>query len=216
MASRATNRQIVQELQAGDRRGCAHLLDAYQAKLTWEAEHVFRLLREDSEEIVSDVLLSVVRKIHRFQFRRGEEDFHFWVMAVFRNKVRDFLRHQALTRGVMEYFDEQRLEDVEASSPTDREVVASFFRSYQASLERDELDEAASEETGALHKVTEVLEKLEPWERVLLRCRALDVPYEEISGYTGKNVKQLKVYHARVRRKFLRIFENLSQEVAAQ
>jgi len=46
---------------------------------------------------------------------------------------------------------------------------------------------------------------METWERVLLRCRALDVPYEEIARYTGKTAKQLKVYHARVKKRFMKL-----------
>ena len=151
-----------------------------------------------------------------FQFRRGEGDFHFWVMAVFRNKVRDFVRRQALTRGLMEYFDEQRSEDDETASPAEREVVKTIVRRYEDLLQNGDTEDGAAAGGEAFGRVAEALERLEPWERVLLRCRALDVPYEEISGYTGKSVQQLKVYHARVRKKFFRVFNTVSEELASQ
>jgi hypothetical protein len=45
------------------------------------------------------------------------------------------------------------------------------------------------------------------WEQVLLRCRALEIPYEEIATYTGKTARVLKVYHARVQKKLRREIE---------
>ncbi len=214
MGTTATNRQIVEELKSGDRRGCAHLLDAFQGRLVWEAEHVFCLLHEDSEEIVSDVLLSVVQKVHCFQFRRSDRDFHFWVMAVFRNRVRDFLRHTAVSKGLVEYFDEQRAEDDEQCSSTDREVAERVVRDYEESL-RAEQNGGNRQEGGMMQRVADILECLQPWERVLLRCRALDIPYEEISGYTGRSAKQLKVYHGRVRKKFVRLFKEQFRKATA-
>jgi RNA polymerase sigma factor (sigma-70 family) len=216
MTSAASNRQIVEELQSGDRAGCVHLLDAYQDRLTWEGEHVFRLLHEDSEEIVSDVLLTVVRKARCFRFRRGDGDFHFWVMAIFRNRVKDFLRHKALTKGVMECFDEERPGGMVTQAQW--EAAASFSRMDPPpeKVSEELTSEPISGEAGALQRVAETLDRMEPWERVLLRCRALDVSYDEIAEYTGKSPKQLKVYLARVKKKFLRLYEECCRERTTQ
>ena len=61
-----------------------------------------------------------------------------------------------------------------------------------------------------------MLEVMESWERVLLRCRALDVPYEEIARYTGKTPAQLKVYHSRVKQKFVRLLAERYPELAVK
>ncbi len=215
MTGKPTESQIVEELKQGDRLGCAHLLDAYQDRLTWEAEHVFHLLHEDAEEIVSDVLLSVVQGVHSFQYRRGEGDFHFWVMAVFRNRVRDFCRHKARSRGLIEYFDGQSTEGDGTATSTEREVVESILRTYQDSQSEEGGEDRGAGGNQALRLLAKALDMLQPWERVLLRCRALDISYDEISGYTGKNVGQLKVYHARVRKKLVRAFNLLREERVA-
>jgi DNA-directed RNA polymerase specialized sigma24 family protein len=104
-----------------------------------------------------------------------------------------------------ENFDEAALEDEEAYTSAEREVVRGIIRSYEESLRAPGEEEPATKGANALDAIAEVLDKLEAWERVLLRCRALEVPYEEIARYTGKPAKQLKVYHARVKRKFLKL-----------
>lgn len=214
--ARASNKQIVQELKHGNPSGCRHLVELYQERLVGDAVGVFDVLQEDAEELVSDVLLTVVEKIQAFEFKRGEGDFHYWVMTIYRNRVRDFVRHQAITGGLEERFQESEYDDDEQYSGTEREVVAGIVRRYQDSLrEADALSDAAGG-GEKLRIVTETLEGMETWERVLLRCRALDVPYEEIAGYTGKPAKQLKVYHARVKKKFVKMLMEHFPELAQQ
>ena len=45
--------------------------------------------------VVSDVLLAVIQHIHRFEFRESDRDFHLWVVAIFRNRIRDHVRKGA-------------------------------------------------------------------------------------------------------------------------
>lgn len=212
---RIPNRQVVDELKEGNPVGCRHLADLYQNLLLSEGVGVFEMVQEDAEELVSDVLLTVVQKIHSFEFKRGEADFHLWVMAIFRNRVRDFVRHRAISEGLEVTFQESSLDDDEEYSGAERDVVAEIVRRYQDSL-RDDSDGLRSEAGEKLRVVTETLEKLENWEKVLLRCRALDVPYEDIAEYTGKPVKQLKVYHARVKKKFVTMLARRFPELAQQ
>jgi RNA polymerase sigma factor (sigma-70 family) len=205
--ARVSNQQIVRELKEGDRIGCRHLVDLYQWRLLGEATRLFRVPRVDAEELVNDVLLAVVNKISTFEFKRSDGDFHFWVMTVFRNRVRDFMRHRALTDGLGENIDEAALEDDKTYSASEREVVRSILQNYEEALTLPEDGEAPAKNNagGALEAIAQALDKLETWERVLLRCRALEIPYEEIARQTGKPAKHLKVYHARVKKKFLNI-----------
>ncbi len=202
---------LVQHLKEGKREACAHLVDRYQGVLLREAVSVFSLRRDDAEEVVSDVLLAVVEGIHGFTFQRGEGDFHAWVMTVFRNKVRDHVRLQA-RRGRMVGFDDDIVTEGKDDSETpDRELTRIVLQQYRDALVEPEstdgsdADEESTPAVGKLAAIADALERLEAWERVLLRCRALDVPYEEIASYTGKPVSHLKVYHARVRKKFVNI-----------
>lgn len=215
---RASNQQIVRELKEADQRGCRHLIDAYQDRLLGEAVHVFQVPFLDAEELVSDVLLTVVHKIGTFQFKRSDSDFHYWVMTIFRNRVRDFMRHRALTEGLQVHFDEAALENDELYSSAEREVVRIVIGRYEDSLRSPDSE---NERVGAgnarkLQIVVQALEQLETWERVLLRCRALEIPYEEIAQYTGKSAKQLKVYHARVKKKFLKLLAERVPEASVR
>ena len=209
------------ELKAGNPLGCRHLVDLYQERLVGEGVGVFGLVQEDVEELVSDVLLTVVRKIQTFEFKRNNEtDFHLWVMTIFRNRVRDFMRHEAMTRGLEERFQESEIDDDGQPSGAEKEVVAEIVRRYQDSVREMGTPSVNTAAQEKLRVVAETLDQLESWERVLLRCRALDVPYEDIAQYTGKPVKQLKVYHARIKKKFVNMlaqhFPELAQKVLAQ
>ncbi|MEK9136624.1 MAG: sigma-70 family RNA polymerase sigma factor [Bacteroidota bacterium] len=214
--ARFANKQVVQELKEGKPRACRNLLEMYQERLVGEALGVFDMVQEDAEELVSDVLLTVVEKIQSFEFKRGNGDFHFWVMAIFRNRVRDFYKHQAITKGLEERFQESDSDDGEEYSGAEREVVGEIVRRYQDALQESTASSVDGETGEKLRVIAETLEKMESWERVLLRCRALDVPYEDIAEYTGKPVKQLKVYHARVKKKFVKLLAQYYPELAQQ
>ena len=189
------NKQIVDELRAGRREGCGHLVELYRARLVREATAVFRVPRADAEELVNDILLAVIEKIGSFEFRHGDGDFHFWIMTIFRNRVRDYFRRASRSSNLFVPLDADRCRDGEGREGLNRDVEAAILRDYQTA-------EDATAPSEALQIVGEVLDALAPWERVLLRCRALDVPYDEIARYTGKPAAHLKVYHKRVQNKF--------------
>ncbi|HWP82319.1 MAG TPA: sigma-70 family RNA polymerase sigma factor [Bacteroidota bacterium] len=182
-------------------------MELFFDRLVNEALNVFHIQVEEAEELASDVLLTVVQKIDRFQFKRSDKDFHVWVITIFRNRVRDYLRQKALTTGLVESYQESALEEEGAYGRTEREVVLAILRRHEESLRAEEPDDPppTNQNERRLQDIVDVLDQLEAWERVLLRCRALDIPYEEISHYTGKSVKQLKVYHARVKKKFMNL-----------
>jgi RNA polymerase sigma factor (sigma-70 family) len=205
-----SNKVLVQELKNGERLGCTHLVDLYQARLMGEAIGVFRLSTEDAEELVSDVLLAIIKSIHTFQFKRGDGDFTVWVVSVFRNRVRDFIRKQALTEGLTERFEEGNRDD--SYSSVELEVMQTIVRRYEESIRLSET-ENAGKVANKLLTIADALDRLDAWERVLLRCRALDVSYEDIAKYAEKPVSQLKVYHARVKKKFVTILSETYPEL---
>ncbi len=207
-----SNRQVVEELKSGDRRGCLHLVELYQRLLIHEGIATFRLDRRDAEEVVADALLGVVRKIAQFSFRNSDHDFHYWVMAVFRNRVRDFLRRQSLTHGIESLFSDH--EKVNGAGEAEyRTVIIASLKEYEESLAREEEGEFEMIHRQKLEFLMDALDRMETWERVLLRCRALSVPFEDIARYTGKPVSQLKVYHARVKKKLVGLLAERYPEI---
>lgn len=197
MGQQTSNRQIVEELKAGDRSGCTHLMQTYQHRLFEHLVGTFHIPREDAEELVSDVLLTVVQHISLFSFRNSDEDFARWVFTLLRNRARDFLRRQGRLGVKMEVFSEEVKGD-DDSARTTREITDIVIRDFM------EGEESGKEQQNRpLQLVVETLQSMETWERVLLRCRALNIPYEEIAPYVDKPAKQLKIYHLRVKRKFI-------------
>ena len=216
---RITEAQVVRELRGADRNGCRHLVDLFQALLTGEGTNVFHIPLEDAEELVSDTLLAVVKNISKFQFRKGEGDFHCWVSAIFRNKVRDFIRRKASEGGFLLQFEESALENESEYTKTEHQVVVAIVRAYEDAIRSAAVEKVCpgcDEGAAKLRVIEETLEKMEAWERVLLRCRALDISFEEIAEYTGKPVAQLKVYHGRVKKKFVQLLARHYPELNKQ
>ncbi len=210
--SAASNRTIVNGLKNGRREACARLADAFQNRLLYEAVNVFGLNAQDSEELVSDVLVSVVTKIHSFEFKRHDSDFSGWVIRIFRNRVRDYVRQRAAAEESFVEFIDDPLTKEDAYSPQERELANYILHQYeQANREADEV--GGGPVSAKLVAIADVLDRLESWERVLLRCRALDVAYEEIAGYTRKPVSHLKVYHGRVKKKFIKLLAEYYPEL---
>lgn len=171
-------------------------MQMYQHRLFSYLIEAFRITREDAEELVSDVLLSVVQRISLFAFRNSDDDFTRWIFTILRNRVRDFLRQQCRQRMVMEEYSEG--DGGDDAGPAGREIADIVIRDF---MDGDEYGRET--ESRPLQLVVETLQSMETWERVLLRCRALEIPYEEIAPYVDKPAKQLKIYHLRVKRRFL-------------
>lgn len=199
----SSEREIVEGLKCGSREGVRRLLEVYRSRLIREATVLFRVPLPDAEELVNDVLLTAVQKIHTFEFRKGEGDFNVWVVAVFRNRVRDFFRLRAGAGQGLLSLDAVHDDGMQVEDP-DVDPVGEIARAYRE--ERRSIPGGSRPDAPAacLKVIAETLDAMETWERVLLRCRALDIPYEEIAGYTGKSPRQLMVYHARVRKRFIR------------
>ena len=198
---RISNLQMVEELKAGDRLGCIHLVETYRKKLILECTNAFRMNVLDAEEVVDDVLLSIIRKIGQFSFKKTESDFHFWIMKIFRNKLKDFVRRRVAAGRSGPLSDSLRSN--ECSLETEEVgLILAAIRSYERSVLEAE---RSAPSNRVLACIVEALDDMEPWEQTLLRCRALEVPYSDIARYTGKKANLLKVYHARVKKKFVRL-----------
>ena len=197
-----SNRQIVDELKEGKRCGYEHLTGQFQKKLLREAISKYGLPLQDAEEVVNDALLAAVDGIKRFEFKKSDSDFGWWMKVILRNRALDHLKKRMARGGLMSYFDEALFEDETSARGSEKEVVAWIVRCYQDSLQGKDGEDRNRRTVDILF---DVLETMEPWERVLLRCRAQDVSYAEIARYTGKTVAQLKVYHGRVRKKLSRL-----------
>lgn len=199
-----SNRQIVNELREGNRLGYKHLTERYHRRLLHEAVSVYKVEQADAEEIVNDVLLLVVSRILGFEFKRSDGDFRSWVVTILRNRVRDHLRKNASSQYRKASLDDEVIPDYTFIRDNDNEATVSILRGLKG--QPPEAENPKSERRD-LNQLLEILEAMPVWEQVLLRCRALEIPYEEIAIYTGKSAQTLKVYHSRAQSKLKKEME---------
>ena len=191
-----SNRELVEELKQGSKQAYRKLAHGYRKRLIREATSAYSLPHADAEELANDVLMAVANRIGQFTFRESDHDFRSWVLTIFRNRIRDHVRKQSATRHLRDRLTEQDL-------PVDRSLMQAMENESVVSRSRGtkgkDIHPDVDPETGCTVKeFSEVLETMKPWEQTLLKCRAMGIPYGEIAGYTGKEARVLKVYHARV------------------
>ncbi len=203
-SSHVSNRQIVHELREGNRVGYKHLSERFHRGLLHEAVSVYKIDRADAEEIVNDVLLLVASRIVGFEFKRSDNDFRSWIVTILRNRIRDHLRKTSPTQYLKSSIDDAVIPDYSFLRDHDSEATVSILRGLKGQDQEAEIPRAGHRD---LLNLREVLESMLPWEQVLLRCRAVEIPYEEIARYTGKSARVLKVYHSRVQRKLRKEIE---------
>jgi len=198
---RGTNREIVEDLRKGTERGYRRFSNEYRKRLIHEAVSSYNVSRDDAEELANDVLMVVAAEIDRFRFRDSDNNFRSWVLTIFRNRIRDHMRKCSTIAHLRD-----RLND--SNTPADRSLMLSLDNEVVVSSSRGATRPAEpdSDKTSGsrLDQLSEALESLAPWEQVLLRCRAMGIPYEDIAKYTGKKATILKVYHRRVCEKLRR------------
>lgn len=174
------NGRLVEGLRSGREGAFKQLFEMYFGRLVREAQFRFHLREEDAEELADDALLKAIQSIDAFRFRNGDSDFHCWLMTIFRNKASDLLRRASKGKEIRV----DPLDENHADTCDDRRELCN---------------------NQMLRHVADVLDSMEPWERVLLLCRAEGMPYAEIEQYAGKSAEQLKVYHRRVQERFMRL-----------
>lgn len=149
----------------------------------------WKLEKDATWDIVYKSLYRVEDTLERYTFN-SDKEFQGYVFRVFINYLKNNLRDTETKRkGTTEVeLEEERLLVSEVSATENEEVAALNF----------------------------ILDELEDWQRILMLMRAQDYSYAEISKYTQKSEKNLKVYYGRLKKKiasqmqvkFLKVAEN--------
>ena len=154
------------------KEGLKQLYEQYGKKLFGYGVHSWKLSEDEAWELVYQTLFKVCEKIEKYSFK-DEKSFASFIFTIFINLITNHLRDK-------------------------KEII---------SLSLDEIPELSSgnvemqKDSENLLQLKEELSKLEDWERVLLLLRCQDMPYTEISKYTGKTPDTLKVYYGRLKEK---------------
>tara|TARA_R110000868_G_scaffold186848_1_gene429344 strand:- start:1179 stop:1736 length:558 start_codon:yes stop_codon:yes gene_type:complete len=72
--------------------------------------------------------------------------------------------------------------------------------------------EKSSDENEEIQLLNEILDELKDWQRILMLMRAQDYSYAEISKYTQKSEKNLKVYYGRLKKQIAKQMEHKLQK----
>jgi RNA polymerase sigma factor (sigma-70 family) len=202
-----SDKQIVEGLK--DQRPVAYrcLADKFHRRLLREAIGTYRVAHQDAEEIVNDVLMAVLKGIETFEFKTGDSDFQAWMMRILRNRVFDHFRRQEPYKQRISSMDSSVLDGEDVGGPGSVAVLRALTGYFH-----DPGTSGDGSPGTAARLLAEAVDRLEPWERMLLHCRADEIPYDAIAGYTGKSVQQLKVYHSRVKKKLRKTLQEKHPE----
>lgn len=168
--------QTYNRLKENRDEGIKLLFELYAKKLQGYAINKWKTEPDTAWDIIYKTIYKVADVVNQYQFE-SEEKFASFIFKIFINYLRNQFRDtNTLNAGIKEV----ELSDyvINNYSPT----AGSENKSIELNLLQYELD------------------KLEDWQRILLLMRSQDVPYAEISKYTGKSEDQLKVYYGRLKK----------------
>lgn len=148
----------------------------YAKKLLQYAVSNWQTDIDDAWELIYQTFNRINSKIGDYSFE-SEQKFGSFVLVSFLNNLRNYLR------------DKKK----------NIEILSEDHISSATNLGYDEQDEIPESEKMRILK--EELEKLQDWERMLLLLKAQQMPYSEIAKFIDKPENQLKVYHARLKKK---------------
>lgn len=149
------------------------LYEKYARKLAGFAVHKWRVDEDAAWDLVYKTLFKVMESAGTYEFA-NEGKFSGFIFTIFINHLRNHYRDSKKLPQFTDEFNEQVIGNKEANE---------------------------SEPSQAVQLLSEELDKLEDWERILLLMRSQDVAYSEIAKLTGKTEDNLKVYYGRLKKK---------------
>lgn len=160
------------------------LYEQFGKKLAGFAMQKWKVAEDDAWDLVYKTLYRVLEKSGDYTFET-EQKFSGFVFTVFINYLRNHFRDRKQLPEFAEELNEKTIASAETAQP---------------------------EISPSVRLLSEELDKLEDWERILLLMRSQDVPYSEIARLTGKPEDNLKVYYGRLKKK---LEDTLSEKITA-
>ncbi|MDQ3110952.1 MAG: sigma-70 family RNA polymerase sigma factor [Bacteroidota bacterium] len=157
-----------------DKESIRVLYERYGKKLFGYARNKWKIGEDENWDLVYKTLYRVIETNASYQFS-GEAKFSAFVFTVFINYLRNFYR--------------------------DKKNLPVEIIELDESFHGNEIPPNDTAPSPSMKLLVAELDQLEDWERILLLMRSQDVPYSEITKYTGKPEDQLKVYYGRLKKK---------------
>lgn len=161
---------------------------------------VWKLNEDDAWDIVYQTLYKAIDKADSYEFT-SEKRFSSFLFVMFCNYLTNMYNKKKRIKEQLELVSfNEMLFDESGENPalrTEREVQKRIIKSSM------EEQEESKSESVMLRFMKEILDEMEPWERILLIQRSHNTPYKKIADFIEKPVSQLKVYHQRLRAKLV-------------
>ncbi len=184
--------------------GVRVLYERYGKKFFNYAMKSWNLSDDEAWDIVYQTLYKIMNSISKYSFE-NEAKFRSFIFVLFCNGVNNYYNKKKRIRERFQTIPfNELLFDESGENPnlrTERLVQK------QITEQQNTDDEDDSESTMTI-LLREVLDEMEPWERILLIQRSHGTPYKQISEYIDKPENQLKVYHQRLRKKLIDLLNN--------
>jgi RNA polymerase sigma factor (sigma-70 family) len=172
-------------LKQNREKGIQLLFEWYAKKLQTYAVYKWKTEADVAWDLIYKTIYRVADVVHNYSFD-SEEKFASFIFKVFinylRNQHRDEVHQNA---GVKEI-----------------ELNEYIINNYSPA-------EESENKSMAFRLLQQELDLLEDWQRILMLMRSQDVPYKDITHYTGRSEDQLKVYYGRIKKQ-------ISEKIAAQ
>ncbi|MCB9235193.1 MAG: sigma-70 family RNA polymerase sigma factor [Bacteroidia bacterium] len=176
--------------------GIELLYERYGSRLYSYGLKSWNLSEDDCWEMVYQTLYKVLEKIGGYEFE-SEKKFGSFIFTVFCNFLRRLYRDSQRISEHLSFanYDESRfdLSRGEGGLATERQV-----QSRITEISMDSYQEESAVENPLMTVLEEVLDELEPWQRILVLQRAQNRPYTEIADFVDRPANQLKVYYSRI------------------
>lgn len=149
------------------------LFKAYGKQLFAYGRAQWKLEEDVAWDLVYQSIYKLVNVLPKYAFE-DEQKFRSFLFRIYINFLKNRIRDdKAKGRGIQEV-----------------ELKEGIFTKVEAEEEQSEKMKALSQ----------FLEELEDWKRILLLMRAQEFTYREIAKYTGQQEKNLKVYYGRLKK----------------
>ena len=167
--------KIIQACQKGNCQQFADLYDVYVKKI-YQFVYYKTHHKETAQDIVSDVFIKAMEKIHLYQSDKGK--FSTWLFQIARNTVIDFYRAKKTTINIEDVWDLS--DEIDIEKDEDMKLKIKIVEKY--------------------------LKQLKPDQRELIIMRVWqDLSYKEIAQILGKTEASCKMSFSRAMTKLRQI-----------
>jgi len=177
--------QIVESLKKGNKNGIEFLLRKYGKAIVSIATKKHGLSFEDAEELMSDIIMEIAKKIDTFDQSKGS--LHAWIGSIAHRRAIDHFRKMEKKLIEQTMSDDWWLFVGQSDDPLDHESDQSLDATGKASIES-------------------IMSHLNDREQALLKLRAENHSLDDIANMLNMEKNAVSVAHYRAKQHFIKLW----------